>query len=131
MLPAATRCLINFGVKTGSAQHLCYFNMTLMHGREQSPPPPLAAPQVLLGEVVVIGVHCCVSIGEEKFPGMFVSLWSSGHASRVSWLMGARWQRVPPAEGLPGGVSWNSYILAPLLPLSLEILMEQMLCARP
>lgn len=40
VLLAATRCLINFGVKTGSAQHLCYFNMTLMHGREQSPPPP-------------------------------------------------------------------------------------------
>lgn len=87
--------------------------------------------QVLLGEVVDIGMHRCVSIGEEKFPGMFVSLRSSGHALCIAWLMGARWQRVPPAEGLPGGVSWNSYTLAPLLPLSLEILMEQMLCARP
>lgn len=87
--------------------------------------------QVLLGEVVVIGVHRWVSIGEEEFPGMSVSLPSSGRALCIPWLTGARRQRVPAAEGLPWGLFWNSYILAPLLPLSLEILMEQMLCARP
>lgn len=46
--------------------------MTLVHGREQS--PRLAVLQALLGKVAVVGVHRCVSVGEQEFPGMSVSL---------------------------------------------------------
>lgn len=50
-----------------------------MQGWEKS--LPLAALQALLSEVMVIKVHCWVSIGEEEFQGVSLSLWSSGLAS--------------------------------------------------
>lgn len=59
-----------------------------MQGWEKS--PPLAALQALLSEVMVIKVHSWVSIGEEEFQGVSLSLWSSGLASCVPWLKGAR-----------------------------------------